>query len=56
MENTGMSTDPCRRGTYPGLGEACAEVRSSEMDIDVLEMYCGVLSGSTSVVKGRKQE
>lgn len=49
-----MSTVPRRGGTYPGLGEACAEVRSSEMGIDVLGMYCGVLSGSTSVGKGRK--
>jgi len=38
------------------VGEAHAEVKSSEVDIHVLEIYCGVFSGATSVQKGRKQE
>ena len=38
------------------MGEARAEVTSSEVDIHVLEIYCGVFSGATSVEKGRKQE
>lgn len=39
---------PCRV-SYPWLGEAHAEVKSSEVDIHVLEIYCGVFSGATSV-------